>query len=141
MVWQLYRPFISFQVERVSHRDNLRSFVQRSEELEKRCLAKAIKSYCELRVLPYERNKTVVFWQCQEEGERIIVCQIKIQLVQYFRSSWNWTYTNSYRYLLGSPHLCSKDTNSHSKINNFWCNPMLYSWFNSFFTQCIYSWM
>nr|GMD76444.1 formyltetrahydrofolate deformylase 1, mitochondrial [Ipomoea batatas] len=54
-------PIIEQMVERVSHRDNLRSFVQRSEELEKRCLAKAIKSYCELRVLPYERNKTVVF--------------------------------------------------------------------------------
>ncbi|KAI3468966.1 hypothetical protein Pfo_025629 [Paulownia fortunei] len=41
--------------------DNLRSFVQKSENLEKQCLAKAIKSYCELRVLPYEKNKTVVF--------------------------------------------------------------------------------
>lgn len=50
-----------FQVERVSHRDNMRSFVQKSEDLEKQCLAKAVKSYCELRVLPYERNKTVVF--------------------------------------------------------------------------------
>ncbi|KAL0329484.1 UNVERIFIED_CONTAM: Formyltetrahydrofolate deformylase 1, mitochondrial [Sesamum radiatum] len=39
----------------------LRSFVQKSENLEKQCLAKAIKSYCELRVLPYEKNKTVVF--------------------------------------------------------------------------------
>ncbi|VFQ64707.1 unnamed protein product [Cuscuta campestris] len=54
-------PIIEQMVERVSHRDNLRSFVQKSEELEKRCLAKAIKSYCELRVLPYEGNKTVVF--------------------------------------------------------------------------------
>lgn len=49
------------QVERVSHRDNLQSFVQKSENLEKQCLEKAIKSYCELRVLPYEENKTVVF--------------------------------------------------------------------------------
>lgn len=49
------------QVERVCHRDNLKSFVQKSENLEKQCLAKAIKSYCELRVLPYEDNKTVVF--------------------------------------------------------------------------------
>ncbi|CAH9084528.1 unnamed protein product [Cuscuta epithymum] len=54
-------PIIEQMVDRVSHRDSLRSFVQKSEELEKRCLAKAIKSYCELRVLPYERNKTVVF--------------------------------------------------------------------------------
>jgi len=51
------------QVERVSHRDILESFVQKSENLEKQCLSKAIKSYCELRVLPYELNKTVVFWR------------------------------------------------------------------------------
>lgn len=49
------------QVERVSHRDNLRTFIQKSEDVEKRCLAKAIKSYCELRIFPYEANKTVVF--------------------------------------------------------------------------------
>ncbi|KAL2545277.1 Formyltetrahydrofolate deformylase 1 [Forsythia ovata] len=54
-------PIIEQMVERVSHRDNLRSFVQKSEDLEKQCLAKAIKSYCELRVLPYQLNKTVVF--------------------------------------------------------------------------------
>ncbi|RWR89790.1 formyltetrahydrofolate deformylase 1, mitochondrial isoform X1 [Cinnamomum micranthum f. kanehirae] len=52
---------IEQMVERVSHRDNLRSFVQKSENLEKHCLAKAITSYCELRVLPYEKTKTVVF--------------------------------------------------------------------------------
>ncbi|XP_027916235.1 formyltetrahydrofolate deformylase 1, mitochondrial-like isoform X2 [Vigna unguiculata] len=51
----------SKQVERVSHRDNLQSFVQKSENLEKQCLSKAIRSYCELRVLPYEEKKTVVF--------------------------------------------------------------------------------
>ncbi|RWW78398.1 hypothetical protein BHE74_00013387, partial [Ensete ventricosum] len=49
------------QVERVSHRDTLQSFVQKSENLEKQCLAQAIKSYCELRVLPYQENKTLVF--------------------------------------------------------------------------------
>lgn len=49
------------QVERVSHRDDLQSFVQKSENLEKQCLSKAIRSYCELRVLPYEIKKTVVF--------------------------------------------------------------------------------
>ncbi|THU73623.1 hypothetical protein C4D60_Mb04t24790 [Musa balbisiana] len=49
------------QVERVSHRDTLKSFVQKSENLEKQCLTQAIKSYCELRVLPYQVNKTVVF--------------------------------------------------------------------------------
>ncbi|KAF3448314.1 hypothetical protein FNV43_RR09027 [Rhamnella rubrinervis] len=54
-------PIIEQMVERVSHRDNLLSFVQKSENLEKQCLAKAIKSYCELRVLPFEKNKTVVF--------------------------------------------------------------------------------
>ncbi|KAJ4831584.1 Formyltetrahydrofolate deformylase 1, mitochondrial [Turnera subulata] len=54
-------PIIEQMVERVSHRDNLRSFVQKSENLEKQCLAQAIKSYCELRVLPYQENKTVVF--------------------------------------------------------------------------------
>ncbi|XP_078448097.1 formyltetrahydrofolate deformylase 2, mitochondrial-like [Wolffia australiana] len=54
-------PIIEQMVERVSHRDNLRSFVQKSENLEKQCLAKAIRSYCELRVLPYEVAKTVVF--------------------------------------------------------------------------------
>lgn len=54
-------PIIEQMVERVSHRDNLRTFVQKSEDVEKQCLAKAVKSYCELRVLPYEMNKTVVF--------------------------------------------------------------------------------
>lgn len=54
-------PIIEQMVERVSHRDNIQSFVRKSENLEKQCLAKAIKSYCELRVLPYEENKTVVF--------------------------------------------------------------------------------
>ncbi|WCJ25890.1 formyltetrahydrofolate deformylase putative [Euphorbia peplus] len=54
-------PIIEQMVDSVSHRDNLRSFVQKSENLEKQCLAKAIKSYCELRVLPYENNRTVVF--------------------------------------------------------------------------------
>ncbi|GAB2212592.1 hypothetical protein Droror1_Dr00020568 [Drosera rotundifolia] len=54
-------PIIEQMVERVSHRETLQSFVLKSEDLEKQCLAKAIKSYCELRVLPYEENKTVVF--------------------------------------------------------------------------------
>lgn len=54
-------PIIEQMVERVSHKDNLLTFVQKSENLEKQCLSKAIKSYCELRVLPYEENRTVVF--------------------------------------------------------------------------------
>lgn len=58
------------QVERVSHRDNLRSFVQKSEDLEKKCLMKAIKSYCELRVLPYGTHKTVVFWYPQSQKKK-----------------------------------------------------------------------
>ncbi|URD85036.1 hypothetical protein MUK42_33326 [Musa troglodytarum] len=44
----------SKQVERVSHRDTLKSFAQKSENLEKQCLTQVIKSYCELRVLPYQ---------------------------------------------------------------------------------------
>ncbi|KAG5524301.1 hypothetical protein RHGRI_031091 [Rhododendron griersonianum] len=52
---------IALLVERVSHRENLHSFILKSENLERQCLAKAIKSYCELRVLPYGENKTVVF--------------------------------------------------------------------------------
>ncbi|KAM7491201.1 hypothetical protein LguiA_034122 [Lonicera macranthoides] len=54
-------PIIEQMVERVSHRDNLQSFVQKSENLEKQCLIKAVKSYCELRVLPYGETRTVVF--------------------------------------------------------------------------------
>lgn len=54
-------PIIEQMVEAVSHRDNLESFIQKSENLEKQCLSKAIKYYCELRVLPYLDNKTVVF--------------------------------------------------------------------------------
>ena len=53
--------FLVLQVERVSHQDTLQSFVVKSENLEKQCLAEAIKSYYELRVLPYELKKTVVF--------------------------------------------------------------------------------
>ncbi|PKA61098.1 Phosphoribosylglycinamide formyltransferase, chloroplastic [Apostasia shenzhenica] len=54
-------PIIEQMVERVSHRDTLESFVQKSINLEKQCLRKAITSYCELRVLLHEGNKTVVF--------------------------------------------------------------------------------
>ncbi|XP_027360075.1 formyltetrahydrofolate deformylase 1, mitochondrial-like isoform X2 [Abrus precatorius] len=54
-------PIIEQMVERVSHRDNLQSFVQKSENLEKQCLSRAIRSYCELRLLPYEEKNTVVF--------------------------------------------------------------------------------
>ncbi|RDX89165.1 Formyltetrahydrofolate deformylase 2, mitochondrial, partial [Mucuna pruriens] len=54
-------PIIEQMVETVTHRDNLQSFVQKSENLEKQCLSSAIRSYCELRVLPYEEKKTLVF--------------------------------------------------------------------------------
>lgn len=73
ILWGLHCFFSSvtiwvfLQVERVSHRDNLRSFVQKSEDLEKKCLMKAIKSYCELRILPYGTYKTVVFWYAQHQ--------------------------------------------------------------------------
>ncbi|KAK7309059.1 hypothetical protein RJT34_05492 [Clitoria ternatea] len=54
-------PVIEQMVERVSHRDNIQSFVQKSENLEKQCLSRALRFYCELRVLPYEEKSTVVF--------------------------------------------------------------------------------
>ncbi|RZB78136.1 hypothetical protein D0Y65_028864 [Glycine soja] len=54
-------PIIEQMVERVSHRDKLQSFVQKSENLEKQCLTSVIRSYCELRVLPIEEKNTVVF--------------------------------------------------------------------------------
>ncbi|XAR70472.1 Formyltetrahydrofolate deformylase [Bertholletia excelsa] len=54
-------PIIEQMVERISHKDNLQSFIMKSENLEKQCLANAIKYYCELRVLPFEPNKTVIF--------------------------------------------------------------------------------
>ncbi|CAK9877810.1 unnamed protein product [Sphagnum jensenii] len=54
-------PIIEQMVDRISHRDSLHSFATRSENLEKQCLAKAIKYYCELRILRYSNNKTIVF--------------------------------------------------------------------------------
>ncbi|CAL9060962.1 unnamed protein product, partial [Musa banksii] len=51
----------SYSKQSFSHRDTLQSFVQKSENLEKQCLLQSIKSYCELRVLPYQENKTLVF--------------------------------------------------------------------------------
>ncbi|XP_020587303.1 formyltetrahydrofolate deformylase 1, mitochondrial-like [Phalaenopsis equestris] len=54
-------PIIEQMTESVSHKDTLQSLVQKSQNLEKQCLRKAIQSYCELRVLPYEGKKTVVF--------------------------------------------------------------------------------
>ncbi|XP_078445654.1 formyltetrahydrofolate deformylase 1, mitochondrial-like isoform X2 [Wolffia australiana] len=54
-------PIIEQMVERVSHRDGLGSFVQKSKNLEKQCLVRAIQSYCDLRVFREELTKTVVF--------------------------------------------------------------------------------
>ncbi|XP_057855309.1 formyltetrahydrofolate deformylase 2, mitochondrial isoform X5 [Cryptomeria japonica] len=54
-------PIIEQMVQRISHRDTLLSFAQKSENLEKQCLAKVIKYYCELRVLRLGDTKTVVF--------------------------------------------------------------------------------
>lgn len=54
-------PIIEQMVDRISHRDSLHAFAIRSENLEKQCLAKAIKYYCEHRILRYSTNKTIVF--------------------------------------------------------------------------------
>eukprot|EP00250_Pteridium_aquilinum_P012980 c21059_g3_i1 orf=701-1561(+) len=54
-------PIIEQMVERVSHRDSLDSFAMKSEYLEKACLVKAIKYYCELRIIRYGGKKTIVF--------------------------------------------------------------------------------
>ncbi|KAL2609731.1 hypothetical protein R1flu_028304 [Riccia fluitans] len=54
-------PIIEQMVDRVSHRDSLSSFAMKSENLEKQCLAKAIKYYCEQRIVRYSGNKTIVF--------------------------------------------------------------------------------
>lgn len=54
-------PIIEQMVEHITHRDTLLSFANKSENLEKQCLAKAIKYYCELRVLRFDDSKTIVF--------------------------------------------------------------------------------
>ncbi|KAI5062013.1 hypothetical protein GOP47_0022552 [Adiantum capillus-veneris] len=54
-------PIIEQMVERVSHRDTLESFAMKSEYLEKACLVKAIRYYCELRIIRYGGKKTIVF--------------------------------------------------------------------------------
>eukprot|EP00252_Welwitschia_mirabilis_P020617 TRINITY_DN5088_c0_g1_i2.p2 TRINITY_DN5088_c0_g1~~TRINITY_DN5088_c0_g1_i2.p2 ORF type:complete len:114 (-),score=30.19 TRINITY_DN5088_c0_g1_i2:60-401(-) len=54
-------PIIEQMVERITHRDTLVSFAHKSENLEKQCLQKAIKYYCELRVLRFGENKTIIF--------------------------------------------------------------------------------
>ncbi|KAH7438497.1 hypothetical protein KP509_04G017500 [Ceratopteris richardii] len=54
-------PIIEQMVDRVSHRDGLESFAMKSQYLEKACLVKAIKYYCELRIIRYDRKKTIVF--------------------------------------------------------------------------------
>ncbi|MCO5558587.1 hypothetical protein L7F22_012172 [Adiantum nelumboides] len=54
-------PIIEQMVERVSHRDALESFAMKSEYLEKACLVKAIKYFCELRIIRYGGKKTIVF--------------------------------------------------------------------------------
>ncbi|KAH0864484.1 LOW QUALITY PROTEIN: hypothetical protein HID58_081695 [Brassica napus] len=45
------------EVESVSHRDSLRSFLYKSEDLEKKFLTKAIKSYCELQAMKISRRR------------------------------------------------------------------------------------
>lgn len=54
-------PIIEQMVERITHRDTLLSFANKSENLEKQCLTKAIKYYCELRILRFDDSKTIVF--------------------------------------------------------------------------------
>ncbi|MCO5607849.1 hypothetical protein L7F22_062051 [Adiantum nelumboides] len=54
-------PIIEQMVERVSHSDALESFAMKSEYLEKACLVKAIKYYCELRIFRCSGKRTVVF--------------------------------------------------------------------------------
>jgi len=54
-------PIIEQMVDRVSHRDLPAAFAARSETLEKQCLAKAVKQYCEDRIVRYSGNKTIVF--------------------------------------------------------------------------------
>lgn len=54
-------PIIEQMVERVSHRDLPDSFAMKSEYLEKACLVKAIKYYCELRIIRYGGKKTIIF--------------------------------------------------------------------------------
>ncbi|MCO5581613.1 hypothetical protein L7F22_035501 [Adiantum nelumboides] len=53
-------PIIEQMVERVSHRDALESFALKSEYLEKACLAKAIKYYCELRIIRFVSISCIV---------------------------------------------------------------------------------
>ncbi|KAH7276580.1 hypothetical protein KP509_39G012800 [Ceratopteris richardii] len=54
-------PIIEQMIERVSHRDSLESFAMKSQYLEKACLVKAIKYYCDLRILHHGQRKTIVF--------------------------------------------------------------------------------
>ncbi|KAL3699095.1 hypothetical protein R1sor_017117 [Riccia sorocarpa] len=54
-------PIIEQMVDRISHRDTLGTFAMKSENLEKQCLAKAIRYYCEQRIVRYSGNKTIVF--------------------------------------------------------------------------------
>lgn len=53
-------PIIAQALEHISHRDDLKSLVQKGENLEKRSLAQAIMQYLDYRVIKYQ-NKTIVF--------------------------------------------------------------------------------
>lgn len=54
-------PIIEQLVERVSHRDSLAAFALKSQSLEKRCLARAVRHFCQHRIVRYSANKTLVF--------------------------------------------------------------------------------
>jgi formyltetrahydrofolate deformylase len=53
-------PIIEQDVARTSHRDSVEDLVRRGRDLEKTCLARAVKWHVEDRILVYN-NKTVVF--------------------------------------------------------------------------------
>ena len=53
-------PIISQEVERVSHKDDLKSLVLKGRNLEKRALSDALRAYIEHRVIRF-KDKTVIF--------------------------------------------------------------------------------
>ena len=56
-------PIIEQQVERVSHRDSLRTFADKSRTLERNCLATAVRLYVEDRVVRCRSGSRVAVLQ------------------------------------------------------------------------------
>ena len=54
-------PIIDQAVERVSHRDTLRTYRQVAQNLERTCLVNSVQRYLEGKVLRISRNRTAVF--------------------------------------------------------------------------------